>query len=183
MFDRKWARSRLAVTLVAVLTIPVAGTSAVIGCGDSAGDSSEPEVTASSATPVPFQSSRDQQLEFSVQLQDRLKAAEAAGQIEAGEGGLFFSTMRREVDPDGYASDHVWTGSGYVSKVSSTRLEIVLYPTGVMLVVNNASGARIKRGVRSTPIQPEDLKSQELITITNLPGQQLALAAFGATWP
>lgn len=90
----------------------------------------EPTVSRSSATPVPF----DFSPEFIRQLVDRLRDAEAKGQIPEGESSIFTGNISREPRP---------AGSGYVSKKSGDELEAVIYPTGETLVVKNASAVEI----------------------------------------
>jgi hypothetical protein len=142
---------------------------AVTACG---GEGQEevmpsPTIIVSTATPVPFDFSRD----FTSRLLDYLRES----QLPAGEDpGTFFNNINR-------GSAHT-AGAGYVSRVSDDdTIELVIYPSGETLIVTNASGTRIRRG--TTMIEPDDLRAKELVTIRFFPGEEIWITALGVTWP
>jgi hypothetical protein len=185
--NRAITRSRWSVTLLAALAILVGVGIVTNACGDGGGGaepdtsgSEEPALTRLSATPVPFPlaslTSMDAIVASLRDLRIRLE-----GEIGEGQAAMYTTSIRLEEAPGG--------GAGYVHKVSKNELEIIVYPTGQTLRLENADSADIKQaplpgdtgGVASITIA--DLKPRQLVTFLSPPStRSITFLAFNTTW-
>jgi hypothetical protein len=161
--------------IVAVAILLVSLVSSVACRADGAepdhAESQEPTLTRLAATPVPFPFRGlpfDEQVKTLADLRARLISE--IGENEAHEYMV-------KVRPDEEAT----VGAGYVHRVSRDALEIIIYPTGQTLRVDNAEFLEIRRN--QTTISIRDLKPRELVSVLNTPRSPITVRAFGATWP